>query len=72
VRTPQPYDAWRCRPLLDELAARRIWQTPTLAFFRALPDVFSGKPMPHAEIRRARSIHEGLLRVLQRVGWLDA
>lgn len=45
----QPYDAGRCRPLFDELAARGIWQTPTLAFFRALPDVFSGKPMPHAD-----------------------
>jgi hypothetical protein len=43
------YDAERCRPLFDELAARGIWQTPTLAFFRALPDVFSGKPMPHAD-----------------------
>jgi Amidohydrolase family len=47
--TTQPYDAGRCRPLFDELATRGIWQTPTLAFFRALPDVFSGKPMPHAE-----------------------
>lgn len=46
---PQPYDAERCRPLFDELAARGIWQTPTLAFFRALPDVFSGKPLPHAD-----------------------
>ncbi len=46
---PQPYDAGRCRPLFDELAARGIWQTPTLAFFRALPDVFSGKPLPHAD-----------------------
>ena len=45
----QIYDAERCRPLFDDLAARRIWQTPTLAFFRALPDVFSGKPIPHAE-----------------------
>lgn len=26
-----------------------MWQTPTLGFFRVLPDVFSGKPMPHAE-----------------------
>ena len=43
------YDAGRCRPLFDEFAARGIWQTPTLAFFRALPDVFSGKPMPHAD-----------------------
>ena len=26
-----------------------MWQTPTLVFSRVLPDVFSGKPMPHAE-----------------------
>jgi hypothetical protein len=45
----QPYDAERCRPLFDKLAANSVWQTPTLAFFRVLPDVFSGKPMPHAE-----------------------
>jgi imidazolonepropionase-like amidohydrolase len=44
-----PYDAERCRPLFDKLAANHVWQTPTLAFFRALPDVFSGKPMPHGE-----------------------
>jgi len=44
-----PYDAERCRPLFDDLAARGIWQTPTLAFSRALPDVFAGKPMPHAD-----------------------
>ena len=46
---PQAYDAERCRPLFDKLAANGIWQTPTLAFFRLLPDVFSGKPMPHEE-----------------------
>lgn len=45
----QPYDAAACRPLFEELARRGVWQTPTLAFFRALPEVFSGKPMPHAE-----------------------
>jgi imidazolonepropionase-like amidohydrolase len=47
--TVQPYDAERCRPLFDKLAANHVWQTPTLGFFRELPDVFSGKPMPHAE-----------------------
>ena len=45
----QPYDAERCRPLFDQLAANNVWQTPTLGFFRVLPDIFSGKPMPHAE-----------------------
>src|SRR5918995_919181 len=45
----QPYDAERCRPLFDRLAAKNVWQTPTLGFMRMLADVFSGKPMPHAE-----------------------
>jgi len=45
----QPYDAERCRPVFDKLAANNVWQTPTLVFFRVLPDVFSGKPIPHAE-----------------------
>lgn len=44
-----PYEGERCRPLFDKLAANHVWHTPTLAFFRVLPDVFSGKPMPHAE-----------------------
>jgi imidazolonepropionase-like amidohydrolase len=45
----QPYDAERCRHLFDQLAATNVWQTPTLGLYRVLPDVFSGKPMPHAE-----------------------
>ena len=46
---PAPYDAERCRPLFAKLAANHMWQTPTLGFFQVLPDVFSGKPLPHAE-----------------------
>jgi len=38
-----------CRRLFEKLAARGIWQTPTLAFFETIPDVFSGRPMEHAE-----------------------
>jgi imidazolonepropionase-like amidohydrolase len=45
----QPYDAGGCRPLFDKLAENNIWQTPTIAFYRVLADVFSAKPMPHAE-----------------------
>jgi hypothetical protein len=45
----EPYSAVRCQPRFDKLAARGIWQTPTIAFFRALPDAFSGNPLPHAE-----------------------
>jgi len=43
------YSAVRCQPRFDKLAAKGIWQTPTMAFFRALPEAFSGQPLPHAE-----------------------
>ena len=46
---PAPYDAENCRALFDRLAANHVWQTPTADFFRVLPDVFLGKPLPHAE-----------------------
>ena len=49
----QPYQAERCRPLFDKLAANKVWQTPTIAFFRVLPAVFSGTPMPHGEYASA-------------------
>jgi len=38
-----------CRRLFEKLAAKAVWQTPTMAFFQAIPDVFSGKPIEHAE-----------------------
>jgi len=38
-----------CRRLFEKLAAKGVWQTPTLAFFETLPDVFSGRPLDHAE-----------------------
>ncbi|MFN7919816.1 MAG: amidohydrolase family protein [Bryobacteraceae bacterium] len=38
-----------CRRLFEKLAAKGVWQTPTLAFFQTIPDVFSGKPLAHAE-----------------------
>ena len=31
-----------CRRLFEKLAAKGVWQTPTLAFFETIPDVFSG------------------------------
>jgi imidazolonepropionase-like amidohydrolase len=46
---PAPYDAETCRALFDQLAAKGVWQTPTADFFRVLPEVFLGKPLPHAE-----------------------
>jgi hypothetical protein len=38
-----------CRRLFEKLAAKGVWQTPTMAFFQTIPDVFSGQPMAHAE-----------------------
>jgi imidazolonepropionase-like amidohydrolase len=38
-----------CKRLFEKLAAKGIWQTPTMAFFQTIPDVFSGKPIEHAE-----------------------
>ena len=38
-----------CRRLFEKLAAKGVWQTPTLAFFETIPDVFSGRPIEHAE-----------------------
>lgn len=45
----EPYSATGCQRLFDKLAAKGVWQTPTMAFFQTLPDVFSGKPLEHAE-----------------------
>lgn len=38
-----------CRPTYTKLAAKGVWQTPTLVFFQTIPDVFSGSPIAHAE-----------------------
>jgi imidazolonepropionase-like amidohydrolase len=38
-----------CRSLFEKLAAKGVWQTPTMAFFQTIPDVFSGKPLAHSE-----------------------
>ncbi len=43
------YSAEGCAPFFRRLAATRVWQTPTLAFMRSLPDVFERGPIPHAE-----------------------
>jgi hypothetical protein len=45
----EPYSAAGCQRLFDKLAAKGVWQTPTMAFFQTIPDVFSGKPLEHAE-----------------------
>lgn len=38
-----------CRRLFEKLAAKGVWHTPTMAFFETIPDVFSGRPVAHAE-----------------------
>jgi hypothetical protein len=45
----EPYSAQGCQRRFAALAAKGVWQTPTMAFFQALPDLFSGKPMAHEE-----------------------
>lgn len=47
--TGETYTLSSCLRLFDKLAAKGVWQTPTLAFEQTLPDVFEGKPLPHAE-----------------------
>jgi amidohydrolase family protein len=44
-----PYERDRCWPVFEKLAAHKVWQTPTITFFRSIPNLFSGKPMRHAE-----------------------
>jgi imidazolonepropionase-like amidohydrolase len=47
--TVETYDLSSCAKLFDKLAAKGVWQTPTMEFFQTLPDVFSGAPLDHAE-----------------------
>lgn len=48
-QTVETYDLSNCASLFDKLAAKGVWQTPTMEFFQTLPDVFSGAPLHHAE-----------------------
>ena len=48
-----PHKTVACDVLFDKLAAKGVWQTPTMGFFQAIPDIFSGKPLPHAEYASA-------------------
>jgi hypothetical protein len=47
--TGDTYSPQQCAPLFDKLAAKGVWETPTMEFFQTLPDVFSGAPLPHSE-----------------------
>jgi imidazolonepropionase-like amidohydrolase len=71
------YDVAGCKARFEALAASGMWHTPTLAILQALPDMFSGKPLPHAEYasdaliemtelnRKASNIGEDGLRFLR-------
>jgi hypothetical protein len=47
--TVETFDLSSCAKLFDKLAAKGVWQTPTMEFLETLPEVFSGTPLPHAE-----------------------
>jgi imidazolonepropionase-like amidohydrolase len=38
-----------CEKFIAKLAAKGVWQTPTMTFFQSVPDVFGGAPLGHAE-----------------------
>jgi imidazolonepropionase-like amidohydrolase len=41
------YTTAGCRRLFEKLAAKGVWQTPTMAFFQSIPDMFEGRPLEH-------------------------
>jgi hypothetical protein len=47
--TGDTYSGQECAPLFDKLAAKGVWETPTMEFFQTIPYVFSGAPLPHSE-----------------------
>jgi imidazolonepropionase-like amidohydrolase len=47
--TGDTYSLSDCARLFDKLAAKGVWETPTMAFSQTIPDVFSGAPLKHAE-----------------------
>ena len=44
-----PHDQIACDERFGRLATKRVWQTPTMTFFQLVPDMFTGKPLSHAE-----------------------
>jgi imidazolonepropionase-like amidohydrolase len=44
-----PHQQIACDELFGRLVTNRVWQTPTITFFQLIPEMFSGKPLPHAE-----------------------
>jgi len=44
-----PHEQIACDDLFGRLVTRQVWQTPTMTFFQLIPEMFTGKPLPHAE-----------------------
>ena len=47
--TNPPHRQIACDDRFDRFAAKQVWQTPTMTFFQLIPEMFTGKPLPHAE-----------------------
>ena len=43
------YTTAGCKRLFQKLAAKKVWETPTISSCQTLPDVFEGQPLEHAE-----------------------
>lgn len=44
-----PHQQVSCEARFKSLAAKGVWETPTIAFTMAIPALFRGEPMPHSE-----------------------
>ena len=44
-----PHAQIACDELFGRLVGKKVWQTPTITFFQLIPEMFTGKPLPHAE-----------------------
>jgi hypothetical protein len=44
-----PHQNISCEERFNRLAAKAVWQTPTMAFAKAVPELFAGKPLPNVE-----------------------
>jgi hypothetical protein len=47
--TKQPYSLAGCRDRFQALAAKGVWQSPSLAFYRDIPAALAGGTLPHGE-----------------------
>jgi imidazolonepropionase-like amidohydrolase len=68
--TNPPHNQISCEELFGMISSRGVWQTPTITFFQLIPDMFSGKPLPHSEYASDALLE--LTRENVRVSHLDA